>query len=50
MSDVRGTPLSDVLLSLSGGKQYRSNNITKDDGSMLFVNLVCFTLLSPRIG
>ena len=31
----------DVLLSLSGGKQYRSNNITKEDGTMVFTHLVC---------
>ncbi|XP_053408059.1 nodal modulator 3-like [Mercenaria mercenaria] len=32
-------PLSEVLLSLSGGKQYRSNNLTHDDGTMVFMNL-----------
>ncbi|KAL4228821.1 hypothetical protein ACF0H5_011861 [Mactra antiquata] len=32
-------PLSDVLLSLSGGKQYRSNNLTTQDGTMAFLNL-----------
>ena len=33
--------MSDVLLSLTGGKQYRSNNITKEDGTMVFTHLVC---------
>ena len=39
--DESARPLSDVLLSLSGGKQYRSNNITKEDGTMVFTHLVC---------
>ncbi|KAL5020566.1 hypothetical protein ScPMuIL_003458 [Solemya velum] len=29
-------PLSNVLLSLSGGRQYRSNNVTGDNGTMIF--------------
>ncbi|KAL3886602.1 hypothetical protein ACJMK2_026586 [Sinanodonta woodiana] len=32
-------PLPDVLLSLSGGKQYRSNNVTGQEGSMIFNDL-----------
>ena len=39
--DESSRALSDVLLSLSGGKQYRSNNITKEDGTMVFTHLVC---------
>ncbi|XP_074644327.1 BOS complex subunit NOMO3-like isoform X2 [Tubulanus polymorphus] len=31
--------LGGVLLSLSGGSQYRSNNLTHENGSMVFVNL-----------
>lgn len=38
--DEENRPLSDVLLSLSGGKQYRSNNVTGVDGSIVFIGLV----------
>lgn len=38
--DEGNTPLSDVLLSLSGGKQYRSNNVTGENGSIVFIGLV----------
>ncbi|XP_064641106.1 BOS complex subunit NOMO3-like [Lineus longissimus] len=31
--------LGSVLLSLSGGGQYRSNNLTHDNGNMIFTNL-----------
>nr|XP_022336385.1 nodal modulator 1-like isoform X1 [Crassostrea virginica] len=37
--DEGNTPLSDVLLSLSGGKQYRSNNVTGENGSIVFIGL-----------
>jgi len=39
LMDESDTPLPDTLLSLSGGRQYRSNNLTKEDGTMLFVDL-----------
>lgn len=42
--DEADQALSEVLLSLSGGKQYRSNNLTHEDGTMVFLNLVCKTL------
>ena len=42
ITDEGGNALSDVLLSLSGGKQYRSNHVTKEDGSMAFIDLVSF--------
>ncbi|KAK3103627.1 hypothetical protein FSP39_020627 [Pinctada imbricata] len=38
MSD-NSEPLSTVLLSLSGGHQYRSNNVTDDTGSVTFTGL-----------
>ena len=41
MADEDGEGMSNVLVSLSG-KQYRNNNLTKDDGSFLFSNLVSF--------
>lgn len=37
--DEADQALSEVLLSLSGGKQYRSNNLTHEDGTMVFLNL-----------
>lgn len=37
--DEQDNPLPDVLLSLSAG-QFRSNNLTLDDGLMVFANLV----------
>lgn len=37
--DEENKPLSDVLLSLSGGKQYRSNNVTGVNGSIVFIGL-----------
>lgn len=37
--DEKDNPLPDVLLSLSAG-QFRSNNLTLDDGLMVFANLV----------
>ena len=39
MTDEDGQPLSAVLLSLSAG-QFRSNNLTLENGSMVFANLV----------
>ena len=33
-------PLSNVLLSLSGGNQYRNNNVTDDAGAVTFSGLV----------
>jgi hypothetical protein len=37
--DEQEHPLPDVLLSLSAG-QFRSNNLTLNDGLMVFANLV----------
>lgn len=37
---VSGEPLNDVLLSLSGVQNYRSNNIIDKDGKITFVGLV----------
>ncbi|XP_061181394.1 BOS complex subunit NOMO1-like [Saccostrea echinata] len=37
--DEKNQPLSDVLLSLSGGKQYRSNNVTRENGTIVFIGL-----------
>ena len=39
VTDMDGAPLAGVLLSLSAG-QFRSNNVTFDNGSMSFINLV----------
>ena len=39
VTDEDGQPLSAVLLSLSAG-QFRSNNLTLDNGTMVFANLV----------
>ena len=39
VTDDDGQPLSAVLLSLSAG-QFRSNNLTLDNGTMVFPNLV----------
>ncbi|XP_012945613.1 nodal modulator 1 [Aplysia californica] len=39
MLDESGQPLPGVLLSLSGEKQYRSNNVTGTDGHMSFLGL-----------
>ena len=39
VTDDDGQPLSTVLLSLSAG-QFRSNNLTLDNGTMIFPNLV----------
>ena len=39
VTDEDGQPLSAVLLSLSAG-QFRSNNLTLENGSMVFANLV----------
>ena len=39
VTDDDGRPLSAVLLSLSAG-QFRSNNLTLDNGTMIFPNLV----------
>ena len=38
--DDQKKPLIAVLLSLSGGNQYRSNNLTTADGKMIFSQLV----------
>lgn len=35
----KGEPLWNVLLSLSGERQYRSNNVTSDDGTINFIGL-----------
>ena len=40
MLDEADKPLSAVLLSLSGERQYRSNNVTGSDGHMAFLGLV----------
>ncbi|XP_060065049.1 BOS complex subunit NOMO2-like [Ylistrum balloti] len=37
--DEKDQPLSNVLLSLSGEKQYRSNNVTSDNGTINFIGL-----------
>ncbi|XP_052805284.1 nodal modulator 1-like [Mya arenaria] len=39
IADEEGGALDGVLLSLSGEKQYRSNNLTRDDGTMTFIGL-----------
>ncbi|GFO10962.1 nodal modulator 1 [Plakobranchus ocellatus] len=39
MLDEQGKPLPSVLLSLSGDRQYRSNNVTGKDGHMTFTGL-----------
>ncbi|KAK3770676.1 hypothetical protein RRG08_037868 [Elysia crispata] len=39
MLDEQGQPLPSVLLSLSGDRQYRSNNVTGSDGHMTFTGL-----------
>ena len=39
VTDESDQPLSAVLLSLSAG-QFRSNNLTLDNGTMVFANLV----------
>ncbi|GFR78590.1 nodal modulator 1 [Elysia marginata] len=39
MLDQHGQPLPSVLLSLSGDRQYRSNNVTGTDGHMTFTGL-----------
>ncbi|CAH1796880.1 unnamed protein product [Owenia fusiformis] len=39
VSDTVGTPLGGVLLSLSGGSAYRSNNLSHTNGTMTFGNL-----------
>lgn len=36
-----GQSLSDVLVSLSGGDNYRSNNLIDSNGSIDFIGLVC---------
>ena len=38
VTDDENTPLSGVLLSLSGGS-FRSNNLTKEDGILTFSDL-----------
>lgn len=45
MSDDNDQPLSAVLLSLSAG-QFRSNNLTLDNGTMVFANLVSRDFMS----
>jgi protocatechuate 3,4-dioxygenase beta subunit len=37
--DAAGAPVKDVLLSLSGGSSYRSNNVTDASGDYLFAGL-----------
>ncbi|CAC5408303.1 Nodal modulator 2,Nodal modulator 3,Nodal modulator 1 [Mytilus coruscus] len=37
--DKEGTALPGVVLSLSGDKQYRSNNVTQDNGTIVFPEL-----------
>ncbi|KAK7106662.1 BOS complex subunit NOMO1-like isoform X2 [Littorina saxatilis] len=37
--DKQGQPMPGVLLSLSGERQYRSNNITGDTGTLVFTSL-----------
>lgn len=36
-------PLPDVLISLSGGSNYRSNNFTDATGKINYIGLVCFS-------
>ena len=43
--DDNDQPLSAVLLSLSAG-QFRSNNLTLDNGSMVFANLVSLDFMT----
>jgi hypothetical protein len=38
---VTQQPLSEVLISLSGGTNYRSNNQTDTDGRLTIIGLVC---------
>jgi hypothetical protein len=38
--DKEAEPLSGVVLSLSGEKQYRSNNVTQQNGTINFPALV----------
>ena len=40
VSDEQGQPLQGVLLSLSGGDNYRSNSLSLADGKKSFLNLV----------
>ena len=44
VTDEKDQPMSNVLLSLSGG-QYRNNNLTQSDGAFAFSNLVSCILL-----
>ncbi|KAH3704036.1 hypothetical protein DPMN_079091 [Dreissena polymorpha] len=50
ITDDKGAPLSAVLLSLSGEKQYRSNNLTHEDGIMIFIGLVSIETCSGNTG
>lgn len=43
--DKEKQPMPSVLLSLSGERQYRSNNITGDTGSLIFTSLVSLSFL-----
>ena len=40
MVDEAGAPLAGVLLSLSGGANYRSNSLSVADGQKSFMSLV----------
>lgn len=40
--DMDRKPLGGVLISISGGVNYRSNNITDDTGVITFLGLVRF--------
>lgn len=39
VKDEDGAPLSGVLLSMSGGKSYRQNSLTENDGTIGFLSL-----------
>ncbi len=44
--DSEDKALRGVLLSVSGGLEYRSNNLTKEDGEMNFLGLVRFSIFN----
>lgn len=39
VKDENGTPLPGVLISMSGGKSYRQNSLTENDGTIAFLSL-----------
>ena len=44
MLDKDKQPMMGVLLSLSGERQYRSNNVTGETGTLVFTSLVSIVL------